>query len=111
MSFTVIQNSHAECENNRERVLTYLFNHGSITPLLANAEWSEMRLAARIEELRNEGWGITTWIRYSDAGQKYAEYTFTNRQLEQTTRYGLDAGPVYIGEAPMTSRHQHRNAA
>lgn len=111
MTFTAIQTSQAQCQSNRERALTYLFNHGSITPLLANAEWSEMRLAARIEELRNEGWGITTWIRYSDAGQKYAEYTFTNRQLEQTTRYGLDAGPVYTGPAPECSRFMHREAA
>lgn len=107
----MIQNSHSECENNRERALTYIAQHGAVTPLLANAEWQEMRLAARIEELRNEGWGITTYIRFSDCGQKYAEYVFTARQLTEFEVYGIDACPIYSGSAPLTSRHQHAVAA
>lgn len=108
---TSIKESLKDCKNNRERVLTYITQHGSITPLLAFVEWGETRLATYIQDLRDEGWGITSYARVSDAGKRFTEYCFTSRQEEAIDRAGLDAGPVYVGPAPSTSRFMHRVAA
>ena len=57
------------------QVAQYLLRHGSITPLKAQAEFGVMRLAARIEELRNaDGYEIDTVYQRSDSGKRYAEY-------------------------------------
>lgn len=111
MGFTAIQKSLKDCEINRERALTYIANHGSITPLMAFSEWGETRLAAYIQDLRDEGWGITSYARVSDAGKRFTEYAFTARQREIVDRNGLDAVPVYLGKAPEHSRYMHRKAA
>jgi len=113
MGFTAIKESLKDCSINRERVLTYISTHGSITPLMAFAEWSETRLATYILDLRNEGWGITSYARVSDAGKRFTEYEFTTRQREIVESHGLDAYPVYLGagRAPEHSRFMHRKAA
>ena len=110
MGFTAIQKSLKDCEINRERTLTYIAKHGSITPLMAFAEWGETRLATYIQDLRDEGWGITSVARVSDAGKRFTEYRFTERQQEIVNRLGLDATPVYLGSAPDYSRFMHKVA-
>lgn len=62
----------------RERVLMYLKEFGSITPLQALKEFGIMRLAARIWELRKRGYNIskTTGIAKNRFGEevKFARY-------------------------------------
>ena len=41
-----------------ERIITYMRDFGSITQLEASADLGVMRLAARIADLRKNGWGI-----------------------------------------------------
>ena len=63
----------------RERVLMYLKQFGSITPLQALKEFGIMRLAARIWELRKRGYNIskTTGTAKNRFGEevKFARYT------------------------------------
>lgn len=61
-------------EAQRNRILEYLQEHGSITPMDALRDIGCFRLSARIYDLKKLGWNIeTTIIRYSD--KKYALYT------------------------------------
>lgn len=45
-----------------EKVLLYLRENGSITPLDALREFGVMRLASRISELKKQGYDITSRI-------------------------------------------------
>ncbi len=108
MEITRIQKKLSDCTINRERVVTYIANHGSITPLLAFSEWGETRLATYIQDLRDEGWGITSYFRVSDSGKRFTEYTFTTQQQVLVDHYGIDATPVYQGPAPVYSRFMHQ---
>lgn len=45
-----------------EKILQYMKDHGQITPLDALREFSCMRLAARIADLRNRGYEINSEI-------------------------------------------------
>jgi len=62
-------------ESQTYKIGAYLLRHGAITPLLAQAEFGCMRLAARIAELRDQNdFSIETEIRRADSGQRYARY-------------------------------------
>lgn len=63
-----------QATTNREKVLAYLNQHQSITPLRAISEFGETRLAARIHELRNEGYEIECEMLQAMNGKRYAEY-------------------------------------
>jgi hypothetical protein len=92
----------------REKTLAYLIEHGTITPLRAQSEFGETRLAARIEELRNEGWGITTVYQTAKNGRAYAEYSFNGRQRTQNavclTGGCREFHPAYPGAMPKAER-------
>jgi hypothetical protein len=62
----------------RDRILRHLDDFGTITPVEAMREYGIMRLAARIEELRKEGYLIeasteTSRNRYGET-TRYAKY-------------------------------------
>lgn len=59
------------------------------------------RLAARINALRKQGWGITAWHGRNVDKRWAIVYTFTDRQKAQPFR------PVYDGPAPEHSRYWH----
>lgn len=66
-------------ETQCSRVLRHLLDTGSITSAEAMQEYGVMRLAARINDLRRQGYPIETEIltgknRYGDA-VKYARYS------------------------------------
>jgi len=66
-------------ETQREKILRFLRDVGSITPLDAIREFGIMRLAARIWELRKMGFSINTVYeqtknRYGET-VRYARYT------------------------------------
>lgn len=46
--------------NQRNRVLRHLKDHGGLTQIEAMSEYGIARLAARIQELREDGYEITT---------------------------------------------------
>ena len=43
-----------------QRILEYIREHGSITPLEAQMELSVMRLASRISDLRKRGYNVSS---------------------------------------------------
>lgn len=76
-----------------EKILTFLQECGSITPLDAIREFSCLRLGARIWDLKQQGYKIRTDIesaknRYGDAVH-YARYTLLEGETE-------DDGTDYI---------------
>lgn len=56
------------------QVLNYMKEFGPITPTKARQEFGIERLAARIHDLRNQGYWIATVDRRSYRGRQYAEY-------------------------------------
>lgn len=58
----------------KEKVLEYLQQGKTITPVKAIAEFAVYRLAAIIHRLRDEGHNITTVMKRSHNGKPYAEY-------------------------------------
>lgn len=74
-----------------EKILTFLRECGSITPLDAIREFSCLRLGARIWDLKQKGYKIRTYIesaknRYGDSVH-YARYTLLGGETEE---YGTD---------------------
>lgn len=68
----------------RERILQYMRDFGSITPLDALADLSCMRLASRISELKKRGYEITkkTEHAHNRYGQRvrYARYSLGGQE-------------------------------
>lgn len=61
-----------------ERILNHLTAGETITPLIALHEYGVMRLASRINDLKNEGYNIQVTIKRSINNKKYAEYKLVN---------------------------------
>lgn len=59
----------------KQKVLRHLNTGEHITPLEAIGLYGIYRLAARIEELRREGYHIVTTMRRDKLGRPYARYT------------------------------------
>ena len=68
------------------QIKAHLKEGRTISPLEALGLYGVFRLAARIKELRNKGWPITTENRIDPNGKPYAVYF-----LEDTPRNGLPA--------------------
>lgn len=65
-----------------ERIIAYINQHGSITSLEAQMHLSIARLAARISEMRKEGYKITGKTEYKK--NKYGEIChYTRYYLEE----------------------------
>lgn len=60
--------------NQRTAILNHLTSGQSITPLEAMGVFKVFRLAARIEELRRDGYDIVTERKKDSAGRKYYSY-------------------------------------
>ena len=58
-----------------DHLKTHLKSGRSITPLEALGLYGVFRLAARMKELRERGWAISTEIRRDPNGKVYATYT------------------------------------
>lgn len=67
-----------------EKILQYIENEGSITPLDALREFGCMRLASRITDLKRKGYPITREMETSKnrAGEpvRYARYSLVVKQ-------------------------------
>ena len=59
-------------------ILNHLKTQGEINPLLALERFGCMRLAARIADLRSEGFNIETTVKKSNGGKVYACYRLIN---------------------------------
>ena len=82
-------------ESQKEQILEYLKEHGSINPLEALKEIGCMRLATRIWELKNEdGYPIRAEMEFyknSKGEQKhYAKYVLINNEKELTCTCDTD---------------------
>ena len=59
----------------RLQILGHMRREGEINPLMALERYGCMRLAARINELRNRGYKIRSEIRKGHNGKHYAVYS------------------------------------
>lgn len=59
--------------NQEQRILDYMKEFGSITPLDAMKEFGIMRLASRISDLKKRGYKITR--EYEKGVNRYGEHT------------------------------------
>ena len=64
----------------KDAILEYLKEHGSITPLEALDKFGCFRLSAVIFELREDGYVITTTL--NEGEKKYAIYTLLEEGVE-----------------------------
>lgn len=64
--------------SHKKNILNTLLKYGSITPAEAWQNFNCMRLAARIHDLRHDGYSINTTIIESVNGARYARYTLAN---------------------------------
>lgn len=62
--------------NQRIEILKHLQTEGSITPAQALRKFGCYRLAARIQELRKDGWSIETRTVKRPNRRGYAKYEF-----------------------------------
>tara|TARA_R110002110_G_scaffold71488_2_gene191061 strand:+ start:96 stop:323 length:228 start_codon:yes stop_codon:yes gene_type:complete len=58
-----------------QKILMHLETKGSITPIEALHLYQVFRLAARVEELRQQGYEIETDMRTDLTGKRYACYS------------------------------------
>lgn len=66
----------------RENILKYIQEHGSITPMEAWTEFGCYRLSGRIFELRQQGWNINTEQMFSN-GKVFARYVLEKEDEEK----------------------------
>ena len=63
-------------------ILNFLKSGGSLTPIEALQKFQCFRLAARIDNLRNQGYVIETEILKDDNGKSYASYSIPKDQQQ-----------------------------
>jgi hypothetical protein len=68
--------------NQKYQILNHLQSGKKITPLEALDQFGCMRLASRINELRDEGYPIETKI-MSDKEKRWAEYSLDDNATQQ----------------------------
>lgn len=68
--------------NQKYQILNHLQSGKKITPLEALDQFGCMRLASRINELRDEGYPIETKM-MSDKDKRWAEYSLDNNATQQ----------------------------
>ena len=78
----------------RQQVLAHLTGMGTITPMVALAEFGIIRLGAVIHSLRSEGYPIHTQVRVSLQGRKFAEYRLGS--VGHTHVSHIDLSPVPV---------------
>lgn len=57
-----------------EAIKAHLIQHNSITPIEALERYGCFRLAARIKDLRNEGFSVHSTLVENSNGKKYCRY-------------------------------------
>ena len=67
-----------------DRIIRHLYDYGTLTSIEAMKEYGIMRLSARISELKDEGWVISSKLekgknRYGEP-TKYSVYTLTEKE-------------------------------
>lgn len=67
-------------DSQKKRILRYLLNGNSLTPLDALNQFGCFRLGARIWELRNEGYPVQMRL-VEHNGKRFAEYYFSIGRL------------------------------
>ena len=67
-------------DSQKKRILRYLLNGNSLTPLDALNQFGCFRLGARIWELRNEGYPVQMRL-VEHNGKRFAEYYFSDRDV------------------------------
>lgn len=70
--------------NQREMILKWMTEYGSITPVDAMREFGCMRLASRISEIRKDGYDVRKVLeknvnRFGDT-VRYARYSFVEKE-------------------------------
>lgn len=71
--------------NQSKRIIAYLRVCGDITAIDALNAIGCFNLKARIHEMRNAGWGITTTMITTPSGKRVARYTLTDPAQTEPT--------------------------
>ena len=84
-------------KNQCEKILRYMQENGSITPVDAMAEFGCMRLAARVADLKKDGYPIVKRMRSGrnryDEKVSFAEYFLEVEPYEAKTNEGAAVPP------------------
>lgn len=64
----------------KQQILDHLRSKGSITPMEGLINYGMTRMAARVDELRQDGWIILTLLSTDERGSRYARYFPVPRQ-------------------------------
>ncbi len=73
----------------KDQVIAHLNKYGSISPLEARHVYGIERLASRIDELKKEGFKITTYNKRDAKNKRYAEYQFTPGAVQASAAFLL----------------------
>lgn len=65
-----------------DSILAHLQDKGHITPLEALDLYGSFRLAARISDLRDAGYDITTEYEETPLGKRYARYVLERKPVQ-----------------------------
>ena len=61
-------------DSQNKKILRYLLSGKGLTPMCALSRFKCYRLAARVADLKNMGYDITTVMQYKKNGVKFAKY-------------------------------------
>lgn len=71
-----------ECESQTSQIYRYLNNGNTITPVQAFNMFNCFRLGARIKDLRDAGYNITTTIIRTNSNKRVAQYKLIQEPVQ-----------------------------
>lgn len=86
----------------KQTILKHLRDMGTISPLEARHVYGIERLASRIDELRQEGYRITTSMKRDPMGKRYAEYRLVPTGVAMAF-VGGNIGPAKMAPAELAA--------
>jgi hypothetical protein len=85
---------HLMAKTQLDHLRAHLKTGRTISPLEALGLYGMFRLAARVKELRNAGWDITTEVRYDPNHKPYATYKLAEQQSHGLPKFAHAASQV-----------------
>lgn len=71
-----INDNGTHCKTQKDKILDYLMEGHSLTPLEALNLFGTLRLGARIADIRSEGYIVyTAMVKDERTGKRYAQYS------------------------------------
>lgn len=83
--------------NQNQQVLNHLIDHGYMTQVIGS-NYGIRRVAARINDLKNAGIGISTVNKIDDAGVRYAYYSLSDHWRKNERQRRQNGLSYRVGE-------------